>query len=42
MKTEGSRWRRRPKEEIAETVANPQVERIDGQTATSFLLLLFF
>jgi hypothetical protein len=28
--------------EIAKTVAIPRVERMDGQTATSFLLLLFF
>ena len=27
--------------EIAETVAIPQMERIDGQTASSFLLLTF-
>ena len=27
--------------EIAETVAIPQVERIDGQTATSFLFATF-
>ena len=26
---------------IAETVAIPQLERIDGQTASSFLLLTF-
>jgi hypothetical protein len=28
-------------EEITETVAIPQLERIDGQTASSFLLLTF-
>jgi hypothetical protein len=27
-------------EEITETVAIPQMERIDGQTASSFLLLV--
>jgi hypothetical protein len=27
-------------EEITETVAIPQMERIDGQTASSFLLLI--
>ena len=29
-------------QEIADTVAFSQVERVDGQTATSFLLLLSF
>jgi len=29
-------------EEITETVAIPQLERIDGQTALSFLCLLSF
>jgi len=29
------------KSEITETVAIPQLERIDGQTASSFLLLTF-